>query len=93
MVPLESLGTVSYSCSIVTMALSCMISEIKRDIGRNIAIFHTLCIRRPVRGPVGALLHRAFGVENLIAIEYRRVTDRRTDGRADGRTDLHLATA
>ena len=31
MVPLKSWGTVSYSHSIVTMAISCIISEIKQD--------------------------------------------------------------
>jgi len=35
MVPLESLHAVSYSPSIVTMALSCVSSEIKPDIGRK----------------------------------------------------------
>ena len=34
MVPSKSLDTVSYSHYIVTMALSCIISEIKQDIGR-----------------------------------------------------------
>ena len=47
MVPFESLGTIFYSHSIVTMALSCIISEIKRDIGRKSRFFHTPCIRHP----------------------------------------------
>ena len=35
LVPCESLGAVSYSPSIVTMALSSIVYEIKRDIGQK----------------------------------------------------------
>jgi len=54
----RKLGAVSYSPFIVTMALSCIVSEIKRDIGR-IVIFPTSGIRRPRKGvPVGILSPR-----------------------------------
>ena len=41
MVPFKRFGKVSYSHSIVTMAVSCIISEIKRDIGQKSRRFHT----------------------------------------------------
>jgi len=51
---------VSYSCSIVTMALSCISSEIKPDIGRNHDFFiRPLACGAPVMGvPVGILPSR-----------------------------------
>jgi len=51
LVPCESLGAVSYSPSIVTMALSCISSEIKPDIGQKSWFFHTpLHLTTPLGG-------------------------------------------
>ena len=47
----ESLSTVSYSQSIVTMAVSCIISEIKQDIGRNRDFSYHLHSTPPLGGP------------------------------------------
>jgi len=43
MVPFEILGAVFYSPSIVIMALSGIISEIKRNIGRKSCFYISLC--------------------------------------------------
>ena len=48
--PFDILHTSSYWRSMVIMALSCIISEIKRDIGRKSRFFHIPCIRRPQLG-------------------------------------------
>jgi len=54
-VPCESLGAVSYSPSIVTMALCCIVCKLKRYIGRKSWFFsYPLAFNAPVRGvPVG----------------------------------------
>ena len=61
---------IAYECSTVSMALTCIISEIKRVNGRKIAIFsHPTCIRRS---------HRRFPSEYSHNVWYgkleRRVT-------------------
>jgi len=60
MAPLDKSHTSSYSSSVVTMALSCIVSEIKRDIGSKIAIFHTPYTKAPPRGKPAANVLRSF---------------------------------
>jgi len=106
MVPFESLGAVSYWPSIVTMALSCISSEIKQDIGRKSWLLHTPLHSTPPLGessseychPVWCGKTRMVGLADdekplRVCVIVKTQYRRVTDGRTDRRTDRHLATA
>ena len=68
-VPFDSLGAVSYSPSIVTMALSCISSEMKPDIGRNSCFFHTLAFGAPAKGvPVRIFYPVWYGKTRMVGL-------------------------
>jgi len=59
LVPFESLSAVSYLPSTVTMPLSCIVCEIKRDIGRKSRFFITsLHSTSPLRGFLSRLVRK-----------------------------------
>jgi len=104
MVPFESLVRFPIRLpSIVTMALSCINSEIEPDIGRKSWFFHTPLHSAPPLGgrrwnitiPFGTKKTRMVGIPDgeTVYTQYRRVTDGRTDRETNGQTDRHLATA
>jgi len=104
MVLFESLGAASYSPSIVTIALSCISFEIKRDIGRKSWFFHTPCIHPPSvsRVPVeifascvvwkkynGGATRRWKNFENMYnRLDTIPAINRQTDRQTEGRTDI-----
>jgi len=84
------------------MALSCIVSEINRDIGRNSQfVYPIICIRHPVRGPgPNIVIGLPFGTEKLEQWIYRIVkkfedtfTPFDTIHERDTRTDGHRTTA
>jgi len=64
MVLFESLGAVSYLLSIITMALSCIISEIKRSVENRDFLYTSLHSTSPLGGPHWNIA-MLFGMEKL----------------------------
>jgi len=101
MAPFESLGAVSYSHSIVTMALSFISSEKTPDIGRKSWFFsYPLAFVVPVSGSRSKYCHPVwYGKTRMVEKNfedmynrlhtYWRVTDRRTDRQTNRQTSCH----
>jgi len=96
------LSAVSYSSSIVTMALSCIISEIKRDIGRKSSFYTPLHSTPPLVGGYRRNSAKTSRVKKKrewlgyltvkklkICLFVSTVCMNVTDRQTDGRTDRH----
>jgi len=91
LVVFKSLGAASYLPSIVTMALSCIISETKGDIVRKLGFYSYPFDSTPLLGGFHtniAILFVCLGLPggkkilicSAVSTEYRHVTNRQTDG-------------
>jgi len=100
-VPFETLGAVSYSPSIVTMALYRIICEIKPDIGRKSWFFYTPLhsFDAPVRGSLSEYCHPVWcGKTRMAGLPYgEKIEDMYNcldtivacDRQTDARTSCH----
>ena len=108
LVPFESLGAVSYSPSIVTMALSCTSSEINPILVANRDFYTPLHSAPPLGRSPSEYCHSVwYGKTRMVGLPdgekkfenmYNRLhtipaCDVLTDGQTSAQTDGHLATA
>jgi len=70
MVPLERLGVAYYSHTVVTVAVSCIISQIKLDIFENRDFSYPACIRRLVK--ILQYCHSAWCGKNYSVVAIRQ---------------------
>jgi len=70
--PFDRSHTRAYSFSVVTVAISCIISEIKRNLGRKF------------RNPARSLAYQVLKImqKSSVYSQFQRDTDRRTHGKA-----------
>jgi len=100
MVPFKSLFAVFYLPSIVTLALSCISSEIKRYFGRKSWFFHTpVAFNSPFKGFPSECCHPVWCWKTRMVVlsdgeksedmYYRLDTIPACDGHTDGQTSCH----